>query len=1047
MMKKILLISFLFMLTLSAAAQKRIKVACVGNSITYGYTLPDRATQAYPVQLQKLLGDKYEVGNFGKSGATLLNKGHRPYMKQEEYRKAVDFAGDIVVIHLGINDTDPRDWPNYRDFFVKDYLALIDTFRVANPGCRILIARLTPISNRHQRFESGTRDWRGEIQTAIESVARITGVQLIDFEQPLYPYPFMLPDAVHPTAAGAKIMAENVYSAITGDFGGLQMPATYTNHMVLQRDCALPIQGKANAGTLVTVSIAGQKQTVKTGTDGRWKATLLPLPAGGPYTLTITDGKQKLQYSDVLAGEVWLCSGQSNMEFMLQQTVTAKRDIPQTANDRIRLFNMQARWRTNAVEWDVSVLDSLNNLQYYKDTQWEVASPESAKDFSAIAYYFGRMLQDSLQVPVGLICNAIGGSPTEAWIDRSTLEYKFPAILKDWTKNDFIQDWVRGRAALNVKKSADKQQRHPYEPCYLFESGILPLQQYPVKGVIWYQGESNAHNMEAHEKLFHLLVESWRKNWADENLPFYYVQLSSIDRPSWPWFRDSQRRMLETISNTGMAVSSDLGDSLDVHPRNKKPIGERLAHWALHQTYHLNKVVPSGPLFRSAEFRDGAVYVSFDYGEGMHSADGKTLRTFEVAEYDGLYEPAVAEVEGNCLKVYSEKIKNPRYVRYGWQPFTRANLVNGAGLPASTFRAEAPAKFIDITQIQQMQGFPRANKDFAKGVSACFAGVADGQLLIAGGCNFPKVPAADGGAKKFYKDIYAAEMPEDSVFIWKKIGELPQPVAYGVSVSTSNGMICVGGTNAKGAMNTVYRIRVEKKKAVLETLPSLPCTLDNMTGTMLGNMLYVAGGNKDGKASNGFYCLDLESLSEGWKELPAFPGAPRVQPVCAAQQDKNGELSFYLWSGFAAPADGRPASLSVDGYVYSPVSGKWTALPAPVDASGETVSLGGGAAVAVGDSLILCMGGVHKDIFLKALQHAEPDYLSHPAEWYRFNDRLLVYNTRQQTWQTALRTPRTARAGAALVSYGCNVFSINGELKPGIRTPEIIRIGRSTLFR
>lgn len=1040
MMKKIVLLSFLVLLAVSAVAQKRTKVACVGNSITYGYTLPDRATQAYPVQLQNMLGDKYEVGNFGKSGATLLNKGHRPYMQQEEYRKAVDFAGDIVVIHLGINDTDPRDWPNYRDFFVKDYLALIDTFRTVNPGCRILIARLTPISDRHQRFESGTRDWRGEIQTAIETVAHIAGVQLIDFEEPLYQYPFMLPDAVHPTPAGAKILAETVYSAITGDFGGLQMPSTYTDHMVLQRDRALQIQGTADAGTMVTVSIDRQKQTVKTGSNGRWSARLLPLSAGGPYTLSITDGKRNLQYQDVLAGEVWLCSGQSNMEFMMKQAVTAKTDIPKAANDRIRLFNMQGRWRTNAVEWDSSVLDSLNNLQYFTDAQWEVASPQSVDDFSAVAYYFGRMLQDSLQVPVGLICNAIGGSPTEAWIDRSTLEYKFPAILKDWTKNDFIQDWVRGRAALNVKKSGDKHQRHPYEPCYLYESGIRPLEQFPLKGVIWYQGESNAHNMEAHEKLFHLLIESWRKNWGDENLPFYYVQLSSIDRPSWPWFRDSQRRMMATIKNVGMAVSSDLGDSLDVHPRNKKPVGERLAHWALNRTYHLNKVVPSGPLFRSVEFRDGAAYVLFDYGEGMHSADGKALRTFELAEYEGLFEPAVAEVENNRLKVYSAKIKNPRYVRYGWQPFTRANLVNGAGLPASTFRAEAPADFIDVAEIQQMKGFPRTNKDFAKGVSACFAGVVDGQLLIAGGCNFPKVEAKDGGAKKFYKDIYAAAIPSDSVFLWKKIGELPQPVAYGVAVSTSDGMVCVGGTNADGALNTVYRIRTEKKKASLEILPSLPCTLDNMTGTMLGNTLYIAGGNCNGKASNSFYCLDLERLSDGWKQLPAFPGAPRVQSVCAGQSDDNGELAFYLWGGFAAPADGRPASLSVDGYVYSPVSEEWTVLPAPVDAAGDEVSLGGGAAIAVGDGLILCMGGVHKDIFLKALQHAEADYLSHPAEWYRFNDRLLVYNTRQHTWQTALRTSFTARAGAALITDGCSIFSINGELKPGIRTPEIIRI-------
>lgn len=529
-MKKILILFVSLCFCVTLFAQKKIKVACVGNSITYGYTLPDRETNAYPAKLQKMLGDDYVVGNFGKSGATLLNKGHRPYMQQEEYHKAIDFAGDIVVIHLGINDTDPRDWPNYRDFFIQDYRALIDSFRVANSRCRILIARLTPIADRHPRFESGTRDWHDEIQLAIENIAKYAGVQLIDFHAPLYPYPFMLPDAVHPNVEGAEILAKTVYEGITGDFGGLRMSPLYTDNMVLQHGKPLTIQGTANAGDRITVSIAHQKQKVVTGMNGKWSVTLSPLKAGGPYTLVVSSGKQKLTYGNVLAGEVWLCSGQSNMEFYLNWSATAKRDVAKAANDNIRLFDMKARWRTDAVEWNASVLDSLNHLQYYKDTEWTVCAPQTAGNFSAVAYYFGKMLQDSLQVPVGLICNAIGGSPTEAWIDRSSLEYHFPAILRNWTKNDFIQDWVRGRAALNVKKSTDKLQRHPYEPCYLYESGILPLQQFPIKGIIWYQGESNAHNREAHEKLFKLLVDSWRKNWEDNELPFimYSYQVLTV---------------------------------------------------------------------------------------------------------------------------------------------------------------------------------------------------------------------------------------------------------------------------------------------------------------------------------------------------------------------------------------------------------------------------------------------------------------------------------------------------------------------------------------
>ena len=691
MKKSFIIYLFLTLSVVLYAQQHRIKVACIGNSITYGYGLPDRVTQSYPVQLQKMLGESYQVENFGKSGATLLNKGHRPYMQQDEYHRAIDLAGDIVVIHLGINDTDPRDWPDYRDFFVKDYIALIDSFRVANPEARIMIARLTPIADRHPRFLSGTRDWHGEIQLAIENVARYAGVQLIDFHKPLYPYPFMLTDAVHPDPEGAFVLAQTVYSAITGDYGGLKMPLLYTDNMVLQREVPLTIQGTANAGDQVTVSIADRQMKTKVGPNGKWSVTLPPLKAGEPYTLKISTNQKVLQYHNVLAGEVWLCSGQSNMEFMLKQASTARLDIPRAADQELRLYDMKARWRTNAVEWETTVLDSLNHLQYYKDTEWKECAPETVSDFSAIAYYFGKMLRDSLKVPVGLICNAVGGSPTEAWIDRTSLEYHFPAILKDWTQNDFIQEWVRGRAALNIKKSVNNRQRHPYEPCYLYESGIRPLEQYPIRGIIWYQGESNAHNWEAHEALFKLLVNAWRKNWNDDCLPFYYVQLSSLDRPSWPWFRDSQRRMLNEISDIGMAVSSDHGDSLDVHPTCKQPVGERLARWALNKTY-LKDIVPSGPLFRGADVRGEKVYLSFDYGQGMRSSDGKSLRCFEVAEFEGIYYPATAEVVGEQVKVYSKEVRNPRYVRYGWQPFTRANLVNRAGLPASTFRAEFAVK-------------------------------------------------------------------------------------------------------------------------------------------------------------------------------------------------------------------------------------------------------------------------------------------------------------------------------------------------------------------
>ena len=671
------------------AQQKKIKVACVGNSITYGSGVANREVNAYPVKLQGMLGEEYEVANFGKPGATLLNKGHRPYTQQQEYKDAIAFAGDIVVIHLGINDTDPRNWPNYQDEFIEDYRSLIQSFREANPKARFLIARMTPLSDRHWRYESGTRDWHEQIQEAIACVARAEGIQMINFFEPLHPYPFILEDNIHPNAEGAEMLAKIVYGGITGDYGGLQMSPYYTDNMVLQYGRQIELQGMADAGEKVSVSIAGQKHRATADTDGKWTVALSPLKAGGPYTLKIEAGKKELVYKNVMAGEVWLCSGQSNMEFQLNQSATGKEDIPMAENRNIRLFDMKARWRTNPVEWDASVLDSLNHLQYFHDTQWTECTPQTAARFSAIAYHFGKMLQDSLQVPIGLICNAVGGSPTEAWVSRRMLEFEFPAILRDWTKNDFIQDWVRGRAAQNIRKSKDKFQRHPYEPCYLFESAILPMQQFPIRGVIWYQGESNAHNIEAHEKLFERLVRSWRQYWEDEDMPFYYVQLSSLNRPSWPLFRDSQRRMLQDIDNSGMAVSTDKGNPTDVHPTEKREVGQRLAYWALNETYGFSNVVPSGPLYSGVEFKKGAAYVSFDYDEGLRPAkEGEELLTFEIAGEDRRFYPAKAVVEGNRVKVWSKEVKTPTIVRYGWQPYTKANLVNGAGLPASTFRSD-----------------------------------------------------------------------------------------------------------------------------------------------------------------------------------------------------------------------------------------------------------------------------------------------------------------------------------------------------------------------
>ena len=687
MRSKILLL-LLALLPLAAVAGEPVRVACVGNSVTYGYGLKDRASESYPVRLQALLGNGYDVRNFGHSGATLLRHGHNPYVKLPEYREALDFKADLVVIHLGLNDTDPRNWPQYGDEFVADYHDLIRAFREANPKARVWVCLMTPIFHDHRRFDSGTREWHALIQQRIRQVAEGAGTGLIDLYEPLHSHPDLFPDALHPDATGAAILARTVYGALTGRYGGLRLPATYGDGMVLQREQPLTFSGTADAGQRVKVKFAGRSLSATAGPDGRWSVSLPAQPAGGPYELSFEAGEVRRAFKDVWVGEVWLCSGQSNMELRVRETASAAEDIAAaSAATRLHLYNMPAIVPTYAQVWDEARLDSVNALQYVLPGRWERPTAQNVAGFSSIAYNFGRRLADSLDCHVGVISNAVGGSTTEGWIDRGTLEERLPAILRNWKENDHIMEWARSRAKYNMKGAANPRQRHPYEPAYLFESAVMPLERYGLRGVLWYQGESNAHNVELHERLFGLLEQSWRAWWGRPDLPFYTVQLSSIaTRPSWPHFRDSQRRLARTLPHTWMTVCSDLGDSLDVHPRRKAPVAERLVRSALHHTYG-RPVCPSGPEYETMERSGRSLRLHFSQADGLRAAaEGEPLRGFEVAGADGLFHPAEARVEGADVVVKSAAVKVPCAVRYGWQPYTTANLVNAAGMPASTFR-------------------------------------------------------------------------------------------------------------------------------------------------------------------------------------------------------------------------------------------------------------------------------------------------------------------------------------------------------------------------
>ena len=680
-----------FTAMVNAQDRKNVKVACIGNSVTYGYGHANPVATSYPSQLQQLLGEGYEVRNFGHSGATLLSKGHRPYIKLPEYAAALEFAPDIAVIHLGLNDTDPRNWPNYRDEFFGDYLAIIDTLRNINPSVDVYVCRMTPIFHWHRRFKSGTRDWYWQIQDEISAIAEYAGCEVIELNRYLYSRPDLMPDALHPDAEGAAIIARQVYSAITGDCGGLSLPAIYSDNMVIQRGKEFVVSGTADAGCKVVVKLGKEKRKAVAADDGTWSVKFAPMSADGKsYTMSVESKGCSITYSNIAVGEVWLCSGQSNMAFMVKESSHVQQSLANVQGKDIRLYNMQPRVLTNDVEWDSVDLVRLNAHDYYLPTKWQMQSEKSVSDFSAVAYHFGAMLADSLGVPVGLICNAVGGAPAEAFIDRRTLEFHpvLVDILYNWKENDMIQEWCRGRAKKNIAKSINKLQRHPYEPCYLYETGIAPIASYPIKGAIWYQGESNAHNVELHEIIFPTLVDSWRRTWNDEQMPFYFVQLSSINRPSWPHFRDSQRRLAQAIPCCHFAVSSDKGHEWDVHPKEKAPVGERLARLALNSTYGMSHVAQYGPTVSRVTASKGKIKIEFDNADVLTTSDGTPLRGLQIAPSTGSFVNVPQhdiEIKGNCIIIGNAK--GCMRVRYAWTPYTDANLVNGAGLPASTFEA------------------------------------------------------------------------------------------------------------------------------------------------------------------------------------------------------------------------------------------------------------------------------------------------------------------------------------------------------------------------
>jgi sialate O-acetylesterase len=475
--------------------------------------------------------------------------------------------------------------------------------------------------------------------------------------------------------------------------------------MVLQRNKPVPVWGTADAGTKVEVEFAGQKKTATADGAGKWCAVLDAMPACADARELIVRSDESIRIGKVLVGEVWVAAGQSNMEFPLAREAYADAELKSANVSQLRLLNLSyAGQNYFAKRFDPEVMARLTSDGFFRGT-WQECTPEFAGRFSAVAYYFAKELQGSLKVPVGIIHLAVGGSPAEAWISRDALaaDSHLKHLLDgNWLKNQAIDAWCRQRACDNLgidvssgKKLADGDgPNHPFKPGFLWEAGISRLIPFSIRGVIWYQGESNAQEARGvpqHERLFPLLVADWRKRWGIGEFPFLYCQLSSIGTEkgyrsqNWPAFRDSQRRMLAEIPNSGMVVTSDIGDPTDVHPRNKRDVGHRLALWALAKTY-ARDVVYSGPLSRSVRREGDSLVVTFDHADGgLATSDGKPPEGFEIAGADAVFHPASVVIGKDSVTLTSKEVPEPLKARYGWQPFSMGNLTNGAKLPASTF--------------------------------------------------------------------------------------------------------------------------------------------------------------------------------------------------------------------------------------------------------------------------------------------------------------------------------------------------------------------------
>lgn len=486
----------------------------------------------------------------------------------------------------------------------------------------------------------------------------------------------------------------------------VRLPHVLGSHMVLQRDMEAPLWGWAEPGEAVTVSLGEQRLApVKAGSDGRWVVKLPPQaasPSGQAVAVKI-EGTNTITLENVVFGDVWICSGQSNMDFRLFNSLTGRDDIAAADHPMIRLLKVPHQVAAQPQE------DS--------NVKWTVCTPQTVPTFSAVGYYFGRDLHAALDVPIGLIHTAYGGTPVGAWMPSAAFEgnpafaatlergrayadqypetlKKHEASLARWEKAA-AQAREQGKPEPRKPRAPNPPERHPALPSVLYNGMVHPLVPLGIKGAIWYQGENNAARAAEYRLLLPAMIQGWRRNWGQGDFPFGIVQLANYmavdDQPrqsAWAELREAQAISAATVANCGLAVTIDVGEAKDIHPRNKHEVGRRLGLWALARVYGRD-LAYSGPVFDRMTIQDGSIRLTFQHAAGgLKARDGGDLVGFAIAGEDRAFTWAQARIDGDSVLVSSPQVTQPVAVRYAWGNNPVCNLDNAAGLPAVPFRTD-----------------------------------------------------------------------------------------------------------------------------------------------------------------------------------------------------------------------------------------------------------------------------------------------------------------------------------------------------------------------